>query len=104
MLSLYEAAYLGVSGEDILDQALAFTRPFLECYIDKSISDGFEKQIISNSLKYPLHRGMPRVEARQYISLYQVDESRDAMLLNFAKLDFNRVQLLHQKELSYISK
>ncbi|XP_050231425.1 valerianol synthase TPS1B-like [Mercurialis annua] len=99
VLSLYEAAFVSITGEDILDEAIAFTKPILE-----SINiNGFEKHI-SNALKHPFHRGMPRVEARQFISLYEGDESRDEILLNLAKLDFNRVQLVHQQELSDLSK
>ncbi|XP_050209226.1 probable terpene synthase 6 [Mercurialis annua] len=103
ILSLYEAAFVSITGEDILDEAIAFTKPILEFYSSTVNVNGFEKHI-SNALKHPFHRGMPRVEARHFISLYEMDESRDEILLNFAKLDFNRLQLVHQHELSHVSK
>ncbi|XP_050228999.1 probable terpene synthase 6 [Mercurialis annua] len=102
VLSLYEAAFVSITGEDILDEAIAFTKPVLESYSNTNVNV-FEKHI-RNALKHPFHRGMPRVEARQFISLYEMDESRDEILLNFAKLDFNRVQLVHQQELSDLSR
>ncbi|PRQ55595.1 putative lyase [Rosa chinensis] len=46
---------------------------------------------------------MPRIEARHYLSIYQEDDSHNETLLNFAKLDFNTVQKVHQKELSEIT-
>ncbi|KDP35927.1 hypothetical protein JCGZ_09899 [Jatropha curcas] len=56
-------------------------------------------QHIRNVLVLSFHKGVPRVEARKYISAYEEDESRNETLLEFAKLDFNRVQLLHRQEL-----
>ncbi|KAL9381692.1 hypothetical protein Peur_024727 [Populus x canadensis] len=48
--------------------------------------------------------GVPRIEARKYISFYEEDESRIDTLLKFAKIDFNRVQLIHRQELSILSR
>eukprot|EP00262_Sarcandra_glabra_P005167 TRINITY_DN1649_c0_g1_i3.p1 TRINITY_DN1649_c0_g1~~TRINITY_DN1649_c0_g1_i3.p1 ORF type:complete len:347 (+),score=48.21 TRINITY_DN1649_c0_g1_i3:645-1685(+) len=46
---------------------------------------------------------MYRLEARHYISAYQEDEKRDDILLELAKLDFNLLQSLHQRELKEIT-
>uniref|UniRef100_A0A2K1WN15 Terpene synthase metal-binding domain-containing protein n=1 Tax=Populus trichocarpa TaxID=3694 RepID=A0A2K1WN15_POPTR len=59
---------------------------------------------IRNALIRPFHKGVPRIEARKYISFYEEDESRNDTLLKFAKIDFNRVQLIHQQELSILSR
>ncbi|KAL5802256.1 hypothetical protein ACOSQ4_030561 [Xanthoceras sorbifolium] len=101
MLSLYEATHLRHHGEDILEKALVFSKAHLKSLAEKS-SPHLAKQII-NALEIPLHKGMPRLEALKYISFYQEDESRNETLLLFAKLDFNRVQLLHQQELCHLS-
>ncbi|KAK3219349.1 hypothetical protein Dsin_013319 [Dipteronia sinensis] len=101
MLSLYEAAHLRRHGEDILEEALVFSKVHLQFLAEKS-SLNVAKQIM-DALEMPLHKGMPRLEARKYISFYQVDDSRNHTLLLFAKLDFNRLQLLHQQELSHLS-
>ncbi|KAA8523765.1 hypothetical protein F0562_010188 [Nyssa sinensis] len=47
---------------------------------------------------------MPRLEARRYISVYEADVARHASLLELAKLDFNILQALHQREISDISR
>ncbi|KAH7568073.1 hypothetical protein JRO89_XS07G0228200 [Xanthoceras sorbifolium] len=100
MLSLYEASYLRINGEDILDEALAFTKAHLNSLCEKS-SPHLKTKIIK-ALKMPLNKRIPRQEAVEYISVYEEEESRDETLLLFAKLDFNRVQLLHQQEISHL--
>ncbi|MBA0731520.1 hypothetical protein Golax_022857, partial [Gossypium laxum] len=103
LLELYEASHLLVHGEHILDEALAFTTTHLELAqrigIERPLS-----ALVSHALKRPIRKALPRLEARQYISLYQEDDSRDKTLLKFAKLDFNLLQNLHKEELSKISK
>ncbi|XP_058192175.1 valerianol synthase TPS1A-like [Rhododendron vialii] len=52
----------------------------------------------------PLQREIPRVEARHYISVYEKDASRNEKLFRLAKIDFNRLQMLHKEELCQISR
>ncbi|KAG6737399.1 hypothetical protein POTOM_058917 [Populus tomentosa] len=59
---------------------------------------------IRNALVRPFHKGLPTIEARKYISFYEEDESWNDTLLKFAKIDFNRVQLIHRQELSILSR
>ncbi|EEF38721.1 (+)-delta-cadinene synthase isozyme A, putative [Ricinus communis] len=101
MLSLYEAAHFRVHGEGILDDALAFTTTYLESIVP-NLSPPLAAQI-SRTLRQPLRKSLARVEARHFISIYQEDTSHNEVLLTFAKLDFNLLQKLHQKELKYIS-
>ncbi|XVF79347.1 hypothetical protein PTKIN_Ptkin14bG0214400 [Pterospermum kingtungense] len=100
LLSLYEAANLRVHGESILEEALAFIKANLKSLAMKS-SPHLSKQIM-NALDQPLNKCPPRLATRNYISFYEEEESRNETLLKFAKLDFNRVQLLHQQEISEI--
>jgi hypothetical protein len=102
MLSLYEATHLRVHGEDILDEALVFTTTHLEA-VASHLSPTLAAQV-SHALKQPIHKGLPRLEARHYFSIYQQDTSHNKVLLTFAKLDFNLLQKLHQKELSDITR
>ncbi|XP_050218835.1 (-)-germacrene D synthase-like [Mercurialis annua] len=102
MLSLYEATHLRVHGEDILDEALAFTSAHLHSMatqLNSPLSDQ-----INHALKQPIHTGLPRLEARNYLSIYQASFSCNEVLLSFAKLDFNLLQEQHQKELCDITK
>ncbi|XP_024033992.1 (-)-germacrene D synthase-like isoform X1 [Citrus clementina] len=103
LLCLYEASYLRVQGENILEEACEFSRKHLKSLLPH-ISTSLANQV-EHSLEIPLHRGMPRLEARQYISIYEADNStRNELILELAKLDFNLLQELHRRELSEISR
>lgn len=102
MLSLYEASHLRIHGEDILDEALAFTSSHLKL-ISTQMSPFFSTKV-NNCLKRPLHKNLPRLVTRDYISAYEEDPSHDETLLLFAKLDFNMLQKQYQKEVGNISK
>ncbi|KAK9674000.1 hypothetical protein RND81_12G204200 [Saponaria officinalis] len=102
MLSLFEASHVRVHDDKILDEALAFTTPHLET-MAKELSSPLGEQV-AHALHQPLHKGMPRVEARFYISLYEKDPLHDKLLLHFAKLDFNFLQSLHRNELKYLKR
>ncbi|KAJ4724506.1 Terpene synthase [Melia azedarach] len=101
LLTLYEATHLRMHREDILEEALAFTAAHLKSLAIKS-SPHLAKHI-ADALEQPLHKGVPRLEAYKYISFYEQEECRNEILLMFAKLDFNRVQLLHQQELNHLT-
>jgi (-)-germacrene D synthase len=103
MWSLYEATHLKIRGEDILDEAFHFTRAQLNSKAINQLSPFLYAQI-SQCLRNPLHKGVPRLETRCYISSYEEDPSHSKVLLNFAKLDFNMLQKMHQKELADITK
>ncbi|KAM3696543.1 hypothetical protein ACJW31_06G047200 [Castanea mollissima] len=91
-----------VHGEDILEEALVFTTTNLE-FVASHLSTPLAAQV-SHALKQPIHKGLPRLEARHYLSIYQEDHSHDKVLHTFAKLDFNILQKMHQKELSGIAR
>ncbi|KAK2984766.1 hypothetical protein RJ640_004591 [Escallonia rubra] len=102
LLCLYEASHLRVQGEEILEEALIFSRKNLEAMLPH-LSTPLAEQV-KHSLEVPLHKGMPRLEARHYISVYETDVARNNTLLELAMLDFNRLQKLHQRELHDISR
>ncbi|PRQ22026.1 putative lyase [Rosa chinensis] len=101
LLSLYEAAHLRIHEEDILEEALAFTTTHLES-IKHSLNPPLSKQV-AHSLTQPLRKGNTRVEAKYYLSVYHERDSHNETLLIFAKLDFNLLQQVHQKELCEIT-
>ncbi|TXG46287.1 hypothetical protein EZV62_028215 [Acer yangbiense] len=105
MLSLYEATHLRVHGEDILEEALAFTTSHLESMAASQLinSPPLAEQV-NGALNRPIRRGLQRLDARHYMSVYQEDPLHNKVLLTFAKLDFNILQKQHQKELSDISR
>jgi len=99
---LFEAAQLRVHGEDILDEALDFTHTHLNSLI-KQLNSSFAAQI-SHCLRKPLQKGVPRLEARRYISFYEENPSHCKVLLTFSKLDFNMLQALHKIEVGSFTK
>ena len=103
MLAFYEATHLSVQGEDILDEALVFTTAHLKSAASGHISNLLAAQV-TGALKQPLHKGIPRLGARRYISIYEQDASHNKALLKLSKLDFNLVQSLHKEELSDITR
>ncbi|KAJ9549665.1 hypothetical protein OSB04_022208 [Centaurea solstitialis] len=106
MLSLYEAAYMRVEGEEVLDKALEFTTYHLDNIVENHVCnhDPSLEMKIRHALQQPLRKRLPRLEALRYIPIYQQQASHDKALLQLAKLDFNLLQELHQKELSQICK
>ncbi|XP_024006326.1 alpha-humulene/(-)-(E)-beta-caryophyllene synthase isoform X1 [Eutrema salsugineum] len=102
ILSLYEAAQWGTQGEGIIDEALAFSSQYLKEF--SSRSNNHLTIRIKNALKHPYHKGISRIETRQYISYYEEEESHDATILEFAKIDFNLLQTLHRKELACVTR
>ena len=102
---MYEATYLRVHGEDILDEALDFTTAQLKSVTSQNLcpSSTLMDQV-THALKQPLRKGIARLEARHYMSVYQQDPSHNKVLLNFEKLDFNLLQKIHQEELSHIAR
>ncbi|THU43309.1 hypothetical protein C4D60_Mb00t07630 [Musa balbisiana] len=59
---------------------------------------------VSLDLETPLCRRIRRLLARDYISIYQEDATRDDAILELAKLDFNLLQSLHREELKNLTK
>ncbi|KAG6655098.1 (-)-germacrene D synthase-like [Carya illinoinensis] len=102
ILSLYEASHMRVHGEDILDEALHFTTTQLESMVS-NLNPSVAAQV-RRALERPLRKWLPRLEARHYFSTYPETASFNEVVLNFAKLDFNILQRLHQKEVSELSR
>nr|QOP57502.1 terpene synthase 27a [Tripterygium wilfordii] len=105
LLSLYEASFLGVDGEVILDEAKEFSSKNLRALLGRLESTSIDvAEQVKQSLQIPLFWRMPRVEARNFIDFYQKKDVKSSTLLELAKLDFNLVQSTYQQELKELSK
>nr|AJT35508.1 geraniol synthase [Gentiana rigescens] len=103
LLSLYEASYMGGGEEKILMEAMEFSEAHLKSSIAK-LTPQLSRQV-AQSLELPRHRRMARLEARRYIEEYgKFENNYNPDLLELAKLDYNKVQSLHQMELSEITR
>ncbi|KAK8630034.1 hypothetical protein V6N13_078845 [Hibiscus sabdariffa] len=100
LLSLYEASFLSVEEEGILDTARAFAAQHLQ----QQKLDEHLRMLVEHALELPLHWKMSRLEARWFIDLYEKREEKNLILLELAKLDFNIVQAVHQDDIRYSSK
>ncbi|XWS11148.1 hypothetical protein CRYUN_Cryun38cG0058700 [Craigia yunnanensis] len=98
LLELYEAAHLRVHGENILEEALAFTTSHLKL-VENMVDYPLSKQV-ANALNRPLRKSLPRLVARSYISIYEGYGTEEENLMKVAELDFKMVQHLHKKEIS----
>ena len=102
MLNLYEASFLAFEGENIMDEALKFSRTHLNEV--KSMVNPALSELVSHALELPLHRRMVRLEARWYIEARSERKHVNGLLLELAKLDFNVVQSQLQSDLKDMSR
>ncbi|XP_042059110.1 cis-muuroladiene synthase-like isoform X3 [Salvia splendens] len=102
MLSLYEAAHVRFNNEKILQEAADFTRIYLSSR--EAELESYIKDRVKRALKHPLHRDIPIVYARNFISIYEKDPSRNELLIKLAKFNFNFLQNLYRKELSQVTR
>ncbi|XP_047307221.1 (-)-germacrene D synthase-like [Impatiens glandulifera] len=109
MLSLQEAADLRFRGEDILEKAFNFTTKQFETMLlhDRDLIDHINPHLaqqVTNALNQTLLKGFIRMDVRSYFSFYENCNTHDKKLLEFAKLDFNILQRVHQKELAELTR
>ncbi|KAL1815788.1 hypothetical protein ACET3Z_018362 [Daucus carota] len=102
LCSLYEASFYGFQGEDIMDQAKAFASEHLKNLLQGNLSPIMARKV-HHALDMPLHWKLPRVEAVWYIHTYEQEQNKIPNLLKLAKLDYNIVQSVHQKEVSKLA-
>ncbi|CAL5423460.1 unnamed protein product [Camellia sinensis] len=103
LLCLYEASYLSIEGESILDEARNFTTKNLKENLKKDIDQNLA-MLVSHALELPLHWRMIRLEARWFIDVYGRRSNMNSILLELAKLDFNMVQATHQEDVKQMSR
>ncbi|KAJ0019012.1 hypothetical protein Pint_10821 [Pistacia integerrima] len=103
LMGLYEASQLCIGGEDVLDEARQFSSKLL----NQSMShlDPYQAKIVRNTLLYPYHRSSARFMAKNFfLSNFQGENEWIHVFQELAKMDFNLVQSLHQREIVQISK
>ncbi|XWS10339.1 hypothetical protein CRYUN_Cryun39dG0068100 [Craigia yunnanensis] len=101
LLSLYEASYLGMPDEHVLEEALYFSTKNL--LVQKELDRNMVEQL-QQSLEFPLHWRMPWTESRDFIDVYQKDDKMNSILLELelAKLNYRITQSIYLKELQQL--
>ncbi|KAH0467953.1 hypothetical protein IEQ34_002986 [Dendrobium chrysotoxum] len=106
-LSLYEASFLSMDGEDEIDEAKEFAVKHLnDCMRSNSSTNPVLAKHISLALELPLHHRIQKLQAPMFIeharNLKELDV--DPILLEFAQLDFNMTQSIYNRELKEITR
>ena len=100
ILSLYEASFLLIPGETILEEARDFTSKHLKDFFNNNKEENYLYTLVGHALEVPVHWRVPRVEARWFIDLCRNKRTDlNPTFLELAILDFNIVQSTHQQEL-----
>ncbi|KAJ4847905.1 hypothetical protein Tsubulata_043128 [Turnera subulata] len=95
LLNLYEASYLSVLGEKVLDDALEFTKKHLKSLVNDL------PPLVGEHVN---RRNAEKFEQLQYISIYERLYAHNEVVLKLAKLDFNIVQSMYREELRRLTK
>lgn len=100
ILSLYEASFLLIPGETILEEARNFTSKHLKDFVSNNKEENYLSTLVGHALEVPVQWRVPRVEARWFIDLCRNKHiDLNPIFLELAILDFNIVQSTHQQEL-----
>ncbi|CAL9152026.1 unnamed protein product [Musa hybrid cultivar] len=103
LVSLYEASHLAKEGEHVLEEATNFTTKQLKSLMEGSLEPHLREHV-AHALELPLNWRMPRLQTRWFIEASQREAKMNPVLLELAKLDFNRVQIIYQRELREVSR
>ncbi|KAL5151881.1 putative terpene synthase 11 [Glycine soja] len=92
----------GAKGEEVLQQAMDYSRAHL-CQSLPHLSPKV-RSIVAEALKLPRHQRMVGLEAKNYMVEYSQASNQIPALLKLARLDYDMIQSMHQKELAEISR
>ncbi|XP_059071112.1 alpha pinene synthase, chloroplastic-like [Cryptomeria japonica] len=112
ILNLFRASLIAFPEEKAMDGAKSFSTTYLKQALPKINNLNLSREIKFN-LEYGWHTNVPRLETRTYLDIYGEDSSWASKninntfyekLLELAKLDFNMIQSVQQKELQILSR
>ncbi|XP_068669054.1 (-)-alpha-terpineol synthase-like [Aristolochia californica] len=102
-LSLYDASFLALEGEPILDEARAFSTKNLKDDLKGSLQEELKNKVV-HALESPFHWSVTSLEARWFIEAYGKSDDKNPKLLELAKLAYNMRQAQYQIELKPASR
>ncbi|KAL3627590.1 hypothetical protein CASFOL_028953 [Castilleja foliolosa] len=103
ILSLYEASFLSMENENILDLAKEFSTHHLKERLEQ-ITDPSLVELVKHALELPVHWRVHKLEAQWFINVYESMLGSNIVLLQLAKLDYNILQAKYQQELKQLSR
>ncbi|XP_051146863.1 geraniol synthase, chloroplastic-like [Andrographis paniculata] len=105
LLQLYEASFLSKPGETTLDTAREFANKFLQKkLVDGTINDQHLSEMVRRELELPLHWTIEKGYARWFIPAYETRADMNRDVHEFAVLNYNIIQAMHQQEFKDFSK
>nr|GMD23009.1 terpene synthase 10-like [Ipomoea batatas] len=107
LLNLYEASFLSKEGDTTLELARDFSAKHLkQVNRDQNVNDPTLLPLVQRALDLPLHWRVPRMDSRFFIDSYDLGKttSKNSLLLEFAKLDFNISQAVWWNDSRIIEK
>ncbi|KAG5033343.1 hypothetical protein JHK82_016907 [Glycine max] len=90
MLSLYEVSFLSYEGEQILDEAKAFTSFHLRGALKEGRSNTMLLEQVNHALELPLYHRIQRLEARWYIESYAKRKDANRVLLQYCAVNASK--------------
>jgi hypothetical protein len=102
LTTMYDAAHMRVHGEDILDNIIDFNKKRLKSLVKSNLEPSLLEEV-RVTLETTRFRRVERVEARRFISVYEKKAARDDTILEFAKVDYNIVQVVYSNELKELT-
>ncbi|CAO2176077.1 unnamed protein product [Urochloa humidicola] len=102
LIMLYDAAHMRTRGEYILNNIISFNKCRLISLLKTNLDPTLDEEV-QVTLETTRFRRVQRVEARRFISVYEKNAMRDTAILEFARLDYNIVQVVYCKELKELS-
>ncbi|XP_034691748.1 (3S,6E)-nerolidol synthase 1-like [Vitis riparia] len=102
LMGLYEASQLCMKGEDILEEIGNFSSQLLNAW--NTHNDHSQARIVRNTLGHPHHKSLARFMAKSFLSDFQGNDGWVNVFRELAKMDFNVVKSIHQKEMLQVSK
>ncbi|XP_010545504.1 PREDICTED: (E)-beta-ocimene synthase, chloroplastic-like isoform X2 [Tarenaya hassleriana] len=109
LLSLYEASYLTTKSDTKLKEARSYATERLREILEKRSNTDYDDtqsymtKMVIHALEMPYHWRVKRLEAHWYMDVYGKRHDMNPLLLEFAKLDFNILQAVHQQDLKHLS-
>nr|BBO53756.1 putative nerolidol synthase [Scoparia dulcis] len=105
LMELYEAAQFGVEGEDILDEAVEFSRQQLNKCSSELDIDGKWSKVVANTLRHPYHKSIARLTGKDF---FMRDckglKEEERTLRELAILELHLGRSVYQQELLQVSR
>lgn len=103
LLSLYEASQYGTNDEEILSNAMDFSKKKLLAMQNTHLTP--QKLVkIADTIGYPRHQRIERFETWRWIQEGTGFAENSSPILEFAAIDYKMVQVQHQKELAELTR